>query len=109
MNDLTIGQGETIRQTVTVEEDGATSATLVVTDGTTDLITEVANFGAYTEADGATADISTTDTVIPVGTYDMYIKIIWDDSTIDYIPDFSDCEDECTLPKLIVCEVPGVS
>lgn len=103
MNDITIGQGETIRQTVTVEDEGAVTATFVATDGTTNVIEEAVAFT------GLTADISTTDTVIPVGSYDYYIKIEWDDATVDYLPDFSDCDGDCDLPQLIICEVPGVS
>lgn len=103
MNDLRIGQGETIRQTVTVEEEGAATATFIATDGNTNIIEEEATF------DGMTADISTTDTIVPIGSYDYYIKIEWDDGSVDYVPNFADCEDECELPQLIVCEVPGVS
>lgn len=109
MNDITIGQGETIRQTVTVHDQGAVTATFIATDGTTNVVEEAVAFGAFTEEDGATADISTTDTIIPVGSYDYYIKIDWDDSSVDYLPDFSDCDGECDLPQLIICEVPGVS
>jgi hypothetical protein len=103
MRDITIGQGETIRQTITVEDDGADTATFIATDGVSNLIEfEV----AFVEK---VANISTTDTIIPVGTYDYYIRIDWSDGTVDYLPDFSDCEGECTLPSLIVCEIPGVS
>lgn len=103
MKDIKIGQGETIRQTVTVEEDGAVTATFIATDGDVNVVEIPVAFV------GLTADISTNETVIPPGSYDFYIKIDWDDDSVDYLPDFSDCEDECELPQLIICEVPGVS
>lgn len=103
MTDYRIQQGETLRLTVTVAEEGANTAELVATDGTSNVLTSLVNF------DGLTADLSTTETVIPPGTYDYYVRITWDDDTVDILPDASDCEDECEFPKLIVCEVPGVS
>ena len=103
MNDMTIGQGETIRDTVTVEEDGAVSVTFVATDGNTNIIEEVFNFTDMV------ANVVVTDTIVPFGTYQYYYKILWDDDSVDYVPDFSQCEDECELPELTICEVPGVS
>lgn len=103
MRDMQIGQGETIRDTITVEEEGAVTATFVATDGTTNVIEEAVAFN------GMTADVVVTDTAINPGSYDYYYKIEWDDDSVDYIPDFSQCEGECVLPKLIICEVPGVS
>lgn len=103
MRDMTYQQGETIRLTVTVEETGADTAELVATDGTTDVITSTASF------DGLTADISTTDTSINPGSYDYYIRITWDDDTVDILPNTEHCDGECVYPQLIICEVPGVS
>lgn len=103
MNDVTIGQGETIRDKVIIEEDGAVSVTFVATDGDTNIIEEVFSF---TDLE---ADVIVTDTIVPPGTYDYYYKIVWDDDSIDYLPDFKDCDGDCEFPKLIVCEVPGVS
>lgn len=103
MRDLTYQQGETIRLTVTVEEEGAATAEFVATDGTTDVITSTANF------DGLTADLTTNDTVIAPGSYDYYIRITWDDDSVDILPDTADCDGECIFPQLIICEIPGVS
>jgi hypothetical protein len=104
MKDIKIGQGETIRQTITVDQTGADTATFIATDGETNLIDVEVNFVDME------ANISTTATVIPIGSYDYYIKIVWDDGTVDYLPDFSNCEEEqCAFPQLIICEVPGVS
>lgn len=104
MNDFTIGQGETIRDQVTVEEDGAVSATFVAVDANgNNIIDEVFNFT------DKVADVVVNDTIHPPGTYDYYYKIIWDDDSVDYLPNFSNCEGECEFPKLVICEVPGVS
>lgn len=103
MKDIQIGQGETIRDTITVEEEGAVTATFVATDGESNVIEEIVNF------DGLTAEVVVLDTVKPPGTYDYYYKITWDDDSVDYIPDFSNCQGECELPQLIICEIPGVS
>lgn len=103
MRDLQIHQGESIRELVTVDEEGALTAEFVATDGTTNLIEASANF------DGLSAYITTNDTVIPPGSYDYYYRITWDDGSVDILPDTSSCEGDCELPQLIVCEVPGVS
>ncbi len=103
MKDLQIGQGETIRDTITVEEEGATSATFVATDGETNIIELLVPF------DGLTAEMVIIDTAKPPGTYSYYYQILWDDGSTDYIPDFSQCNGECELPQLTICEIPGVS
>lgn len=103
MDDMTIGQGETIRQTITVEETGAVSAQFVAVDGANSITSDVVSF------DGLTADVTVTDTNKPVGSYDYYYKIIWDDDSVDYLPDFSECDGDCEYPQLVVCEVPEVS
>lgn len=103
MKDITLGQGQTIRDTITVDEEGAVSATFVATDGDTNLIEEVFSF------DGLVATVTVTDTIHPPGSYDYYYKILWDDDTVDYIPNLRDCEDECEFPQLIICEIPEVS
>lgn len=103
MKDISIGQGETIRQTITVDESGAVSAQFIATDGTNGITGDVVAFS------GLTADVTVLDTIIPEGEYDYYYKIIWDDASVDYIPDFSQCDGDCKFPKLYICEVPGVS
>lgn len=103
MEDMSIYQGETLRQTVTVEEEGAVTAEFIATDGTTNVLETIANF------EGLTADLTTNDTAINPGSYDYYIRITWDDDTVDILPNLSECEGECEFPQLIICELPGVS
>ena len=103
MKDIKLQQGETLRLTITVEEAGAATADFVATDGIADVITSTVAF------DGLTADVSTNATAINPGTYDYYVRITWDDSTIDILPNATDCDGDCEFPQLIICEIPGVS
>ncbi len=104
MRDMEIYQGQTIRQSVTVEDDGAVTATFVATDGATNLIEET-----FTFID-KTAQMNILNTNIPGGSYDYYIRIDWDDGSVDYLPDSSNCNDgECDFPQLIICEIPQTS
>ncbi len=105
MQDITIGQGETIRQSITVEETGAVSAQFIATNGTANVIT-----GPVQAFSGLTASLTILNTAITPGSYNYYYKIIWSDGSKDYIPNFSNCDDgDCEFPQLIICGVPGVS
>ena len=103
MKDIKLQQGETLRLTVTVEDEGAATAEFVATDGTTNVLTSMVSFT------GLTADVSTDDTAINPGSYDYYVRIIWDDGTTDILPNASNCDGECDFPQLVICELPGVS
>lgn len=103
MENITIGQGETIRLEVVVDEEGADTARFVAFNGNNIVLEYTVNF------DGMTADLSSTDTIIPVGEYDYLIEVTWEDGTVDYLPDLSDCNGDCEFPKLIVCDIPEVS
>lgn len=99
MNDYTIQQGETLRLTVTVTEEGAATAELVASDGTNSII-KTANFS------GMVADLTTTDTDVPAGEYPYYIRITWDDGTVDVLGDKGGCESgDCEQPVITVCEI----
>lgn len=103
MKDIQLQQGETLRLTVTVEDEGAATAEFVATDGVTDVLTSTVAFT------GLTADVSTNDTAINPGSYDYYVRITWDDGSIDILPNAADCYGECDFPQLVICELPGVS
>lgn len=101
MRDYIIQQGETLRLTVTVEEEGAVTAELVATDGTI-TISKTASF------DGMVADLTTTDTDVPAGEYPYFIRITWDDGTVDVLGSKGDCDsDDCEQPIIKVCEIAG--
>lgn len=100
MEDYTIQQGETLRLTVTVDEEGAETAELVATseDST---ITSTATF------DDMVADLTTnTPDDQATGDYEYYVRITWDDGSVDILTKREDCEDEeCELPVITVCAI----
>lgn len=105
MDDYTIQQGETLRLTVTVTEEGAATAELWAETEDGDVISNSANF------DGMVADLTTnTSPDQPAGEYSYYIKITWDDDSVDILTKREDCDgDECELPVITVCEISSES
>src|SRR5690606_2946766 len=104
MKDYTVQQGETLRLTVTVEEEGANTAELVAVKDQ-DSITKTASF------DGMVADLTTNiPDSQPAGEYPYYIRITWDDGTVDVLTKSDNCLDgNCPMPKITVCEIEHVS
>lgn len=103
MKDYTIQQGETLRLTVTVNEEGADTAELVAVndDGA------ISNLVSF---DGMVADLTMNvpDNQAP-GKYPYFIRIKWDDGTTDILTKNDDCEGgECPMPVITVCELPTV-
>lgn len=88
---------------VTVGEAGASTAELVAVKGA-DSITKLANF------DGLTADLTVNTAVNQaVGNYEYYIRIVWDDGSVDIITKSEDCsDDDCPMPVISVCAIPQV-
>lgn len=103
MKDYTIQQGETLRLTVTVKEEGARTAELVAIKDS-DVINTLVNF------DGMVADLTTNtpDNQAP-GKYPYYIRITWDDGSVDILTAKGDCYGEdCPMPTITVCEIAQV-
>lgn len=100
MEDFSIQQGETIRLMATVDEEGALTAELVASDGT-NFITNTATF------DGLEADLTTqTDPDQTPGEYEYYVRITWDDGSVDILTSKEGCEDgDCPMPVITVCEI----
>ena len=106
MQDYSIIQGETLRLTVTVTEEGATTAYLFAYDDLGNVIESTATF------DGLVADLSTSDTDVPDGEYEYYVRVFWDDGSNDVLTKRADCDgEECEMPIITVCplEQPGSS
>jgi hypothetical protein len=101
MEDFTIQQGETLRLTVTVTEDGADTAELYAENSSGDSIQTLVSF------DGLVADLTTnTDPNQPAGVYNYFIRIVWDDGSVDILTKNDNCEDEeCEMPTITVCEI----
>lgn len=99
MDNMTIRWGSTLPLTVTNDEDGASTATLTVSQDDTVVITKVASF-----VDGeADLTLSAVQTQLTPGVYDFMIKVVYDDGTIEKYPDIEGCSD-CSLPTLEVCD-----
>lgn len=103
MDDLRIRQGETLEITVTSDELNATSVRFVARKGdATPIIDETELF---TTVDGErVATISTNDTNHAVDEYEYMLTITYDDGFVDKLPDASQCDDDCDLPILAICE-----
>lgn len=107
-------QGETFRLGVFVNlSDGDSdliSADLVVFDESGIKIEKTSTFILNNENNLTTkyeADLSTSDTNIPVGTYEYFVRINWEDGTNDIVPDLECIESgECEYPNLIICSNP---
>lgn len=104
MDNLQIRQGDTL--TLTIESDDTTADTVrivVKKPNVTAVIDEIASFSLV---DGKTiAIIETSDTNIPIDTYNYMLTITYTDGTIKKLPDASNCTDgDCELPELTVCE-----
>lgn len=101
MKDYSIQQGETLRLTVTVKEEGAVTAELVAVKGA-DSITKTANFIDMV------ADLTTnTDDSQATGVYPYYVRITWDDGSVDILTTNEGCTEEvCPMPTITVCETP---
>lgn len=109
--DISIRQGETLILSTTNDDLTADTLQLIVTDPDNNVvINETANFTTTNGVRGA--EIRTDDTDLAVGDYTYMLVVTYEDGTIEKLPDTSDCEDDCSLPTLKVCEslsVPEVS
>jgi len=100
MQDYSIQQGETIRLKVTVSEEGAETAELFAINGAEVIQTVVSFVGL--EADLST---NTPDDQLP-GEYPYYVRITWDDGSVDILTKKENCSGEdCELPVITVCEL----
>lgn len=100
MKDYTVQQGETLRLTVTVQEEGAETAQLVAVNGE-EVLSNTVNFIGM-EAD---LTMNVPDNQL-AGDYPYYIRINWTDGTTDILTKNDECEDgDCPKPVITVCEI----
>lgn len=101
--DISIRQGETLELNITADDLTADTVELIVadTEGSV-IINETANFDTVDNKRIAT--ISTLDTDHPVAEYEYMLTIVYEDGYIEKLPDVSDCEGDCSLPKLNICK-----
>jgi hypothetical protein len=100
-------EGETIEFTATDKDDGsADTFTLTISQDGVILKTAQDNF---TPVDGVpTATAKVTDNDLPIGVYDYMFTTTWTDGFIAKSPDVDECDDECELPTLTICDANDV-
>ena len=100
--DISIRQGETLQIPITADDTSAVSVRFQAAQDGVVYIDEEENF---TIVDGkAVATISTQNTTLPVGEYEYMLTITYSDGVIDKLPDPQNCDGDCSLPALNICE-----
>jgi len=108
MDTITFRQGETVPLPIEIDDDQAVQAIFTVTDSDDVVILQITE--PFVD-NVANIELSSTQTLLPVGTYNWQITIDYGDDKFVKLPDNTDCE-ECGLPELIVCaanDLDGVS
>ena len=98
MENPVIRRGETLE--LTFKADDATALTVqlkAVKDG-------VVYFDETEPFVDSIAVIRTNDTNVAVGEYPFTLKVVYEDGFIEILPDAEDCDGDCELPSIIVCE-----
>jgi hypothetical protein len=105
MENISIRRGETLELPVEVDDESALTVRFVATQDDTVYIDQLESFD-----DDGRATIHTNNTFIPLGEYEFTLSITYSDGIVDILPDASDCDGSCELPKLIICKsnVPEV-
>lgn len=103
MDTITTRNGATLSLQITIDDDTADTAILIVkstVNSASYLIYETATF-----TDGV-ADIvvSAADTNIAPGTYIYQITVTYSGGVIEKYPDTENCDGDCDLPEFIVCD-----
>jgi hypothetical protein len=101
MNNLSVRWGATLPITLTIDEEGADTATLVIAemDNGAIVLEKTAAF------DGLIADLTLTaeDTQLPTDEYEYMITVVYADGTVEKYPDVAGCT-ECEFPTIEICE-----
>lgn len=107
MENESFREGATIEFTLTDTDLTADSATLTISNDAGDILkTETAN---YTTVDGIrVATVRVADNDLLIGVYDYMFSVEYTDGFIAKIPDPNECEDECELPTLTICDANDV-
>lgn len=100
--DMTIRQGETLQIPIEADDVSAVSVLFQAAQDGVIYLEELENFEVVEGK--ATATIFIQDTNLPTGEYEYMLTIVYEDGSIDKLPDTTDCGDDCSLPLLIICE-----
>jgi hypothetical protein len=101
--DISIRQGETLQIPVVADDITATTVRFIATQEGVIVYDLTETFSVV---DGkANATIRTEDTFIETGEYEYMLVVKYSDGTTDILPDTENCiDDDCELPKLIMCK-----
>ncbi len=105
MNTIRIRRAETLPLSLTTDQDGASTATLIVKLDEHDALPVITKTVSFS---GRTADLtlSSLETAIESTTYIYQITVVYSDGSVGKYPDAgSGCADDtCGFPEFIVCE-----
>lgn len=102
MDKLTVRKGATLPLVLTMDDEDAVTAKLIVKEAVADVtpaITVEANF-VDGEADLTIPATGANSTDIDVGTYLYQITVTFEDGSIEKYPEFEDCDDDDDFPNL---------
>ena len=99
MEDITIRQGSRLTFTVQRADENAVSATFRFSNGDVTVEDTV----AYDSEGSAYFEFGTPDTDI-VGEYEYQVNENFSSGSPDIYPNMDDCDGDCELPKLTICE-----
>lgn len=107
MKDEYIRQGETFEITLTDSDMTADTAMLTISNETGVVIQQPATYATVEGKRVATIKINSP--LLVVGEYDYMYTITYTDGTVTKLPDISECDGECPLPKFIVCTANDIT
>lgn len=102
---ISIRQGETL--SLNIKADDVTAQTVQMIVNSEDGVTIINQTAVFETVEGERlANITTSDTDYDVGVYRYMLTIVYEDDSIDKLPDPDLCEEEdgCELPTLTICE-----
>lgn len=103
--DIKIRKGESVPLTLTSKDETAISVQFLASDSDDQIV--INESASFSDVDGkriAYLVLSSDDTDLDVGEYKYMYVITYPDDIVRKLPDVSNCEGDCTLPTLTICE-----
>lgn len=99
---LTVRIGENLQIPVQIDDISATTVQFKAWDSNDNIvINEIESFTINGSIAEATINVLVTG---PEGTYSYLLIVTYSDGVIEKLPDLSECDEECGLPELVICE-----
>lgn len=105
INKMYVRQGETFQLPIENDDLSATTVQFVAWNDDGRIIDEIENFIITGDKTVATISKVVND---PLGTYNYLIIVTYSDGNIDKLPDPDECDGDCELPELIICEAEPI-